>query len=87
MKLRSVQLAACGVSVFALLCWLVIFLAGTDVWHDLGSPNVWTLQESPYPDLRACLYAFYLLFVVLVACVTLTVVGLARASRATQQGA
>lgn len=39
MKGRSLQLAAVGLSVFALLCWLVIFVAGTDVWHDVGSPT------------------------------------------------
>jgi hypothetical protein len=65
---------------------LVIFLAGTDVWHDVGSPNVWSLQTSPYPDLRACLYAFYLLFIVLVGSVILTVLTFTRARRVASKG-
>jgi hypothetical protein len=87
MKPKSSQLAAFALSVIALLCWLVMFLAGTDVWHDVGSPAVWTVQGPPYADLRACLYAFYLLFVVLVAWVTVTIVGIARGSRLGRTGA
>lgn len=37
----------------ALLCWLVMFAAGTDVWHDVGRPDFWNLQGPPYHDLRA----------------------------------
>lgn len=47
MRPNAFQLAACGLGVVAILCWLVMFLAGTDVWHDLGSPAVWTLQGPP----------------------------------------
>jgi len=53
-------------SAISLLCWVVMFLAGTDVWHDMGSRDFWHLQGPPYADLRAFAYAFYLLFVVLV---------------------
>ncbi len=50
--------------VVALLCWLVMFLAGTDVWHHLGRPDIWHLQDPPYPDVRVFVWAFYgLLFV------------------------
>jgi hypothetical protein len=87
MKPKSSQLVACGLSVVALLCWLVIFLAGTDVWHDVGSPAVWTLQGPPYVDFRACLYAFYLLLVVLLACVAVTSLGVAGGTRADRKGA
>lgn len=87
MKPKSSQLAACGLSVVALLCWLVMFLAGTDVWHDVGSPAVWTLQGPPYVDLRACLYAFYLLLVVLLAFAAVTIVGIARETRVERKGA
>lgn len=83
MKTRSLQLAACGLSVLALFCWVVMFLAGTDVWHDVGSPDVWTLPQVPYPDVRAGLYAFYVLFVVLVGTVAVTLLGIARGRGAT----
>jgi hypothetical protein len=53
-------------SAISLLCWVVMFLAGTDVWHDTGSRDFWHLQGPPYTDLRAFAYAFYLLFVVLI---------------------
>ena len=53
--------------LLALGCWLVMFLAGTDVWHAAGRPDFWNKQEPPGPDLRAFAYAFYALFVLLVA--------------------
>lgn len=65
MKGKSAQLAALCLSTVAILCWVVMFLAGTDVWHDVGRPDFWNLQGPPYPDLRAFAYAFYLLFIVL----------------------
>jgi hypothetical protein len=42
-----------------------MFLAGTDVWHDVGRPDFWNLQGPPYHDLRVFAYAFYLLLIVL----------------------
>ena len=47
--------------------------AGTDVWHDTGSRDFWHLQGPPYADLRACAYAFYLLFAVLIGSLVLQV--------------
>ena len=54
-------------SALALLCWVVMFLAGTDVWHDVGRPDFRSLQGPPYEDLRAFAFAFYALLFVLVA--------------------
>lgn len=54
-------------SVVGLLCWVVMFLAGTDVWHFAGSPDFWSLSGPPYTDLKAFGYAFYLQFFVLIA--------------------
>lgn len=56
-----------ALNFLALFCWVVMFLAGTDVWHDTGSHDFWNLQGSPYNDLRALAYAFYLLFLILIA--------------------
>ena len=42
-------------------CWVVMFLAGTDVWHDTGRPDFWNLPGAPYHDLRAFVVAFYVL--------------------------
>lgn len=56
----------------SLICWVVMFLAGTDVWHFAGSPDFWRLPGPPYADMRAAAYAFYaqlvVLVVMLVAC-------------------
>lgn len=60
----------------ALLCWLLMFMAGTDVWHDTGSQDFWTLQGQPYNDLRAFAWAFYGLFVILIASFSLQLKGL-----------
>ena len=53
--------------VVALVCWTAMFLAGTDVWHDLGRPDLWNRPGPPYADLRAFTIAFYALFFVLAA--------------------
>ncbi len=28
-----------GMSIVGVLCWIVMFLAGTDVWHFAGNPD------------------------------------------------
>jgi hypothetical protein len=56
-----------ALSTLGILCWVVMFLAGTDVWHSAGSPDFWRLAGPPYTDLRAFGYAFYLQFLTLLA--------------------
>lgn len=75
----TAHLITLGLGLLALLCWAVMFLAGTDVWHAFGRPDFWHLAGPPYPDLRALAYAFYLLFGVLVAQVVAAVVAIIRA--------
>ena len=65
MERKWFNLATLGFEALALLCWAVMFLAGTDVWHDVGRPDFWSLQGPPFHDLRAFAYAFYLLLIVL----------------------
>jgi hypothetical protein len=55
-----------------MLCWIVMFLAGTDVWHFSGSPSFWRLSGPPYTDLRVFGYAFYLQFVILLVMLAVT---------------
>jgi hypothetical protein len=74
MARKSVQLATLGLEILAVLCWLVMFLAGTDVWHDVGRPDFWNLAGPPYQDLRAFVDAFYVLFGVLSAHLIVTAV-------------
>jgi hypothetical protein len=69
-----------GLLTLGLLCWMVMFLAGTDVWRFAGRPDFWHLSGPPNADLRAFVVAFYLQFVVLVAMAGL-VAWTARASR------
>jgi hypothetical protein len=52
--------SAIALSTLGMLCWVVMFLAGTDVWYFTGSPDFWRLSGPPYTDLRAFGYAFYL---------------------------
>jgi hypothetical protein len=61
-----------GLTTLGMLCWLVMFLAGTDVWHFAGSPNFWRLSGPPYTDLRVFGYAFYLQFVILLVMLAVT---------------
>jgi hypothetical protein len=72
-----VQSAALGLGCLALLCWAVMFLAGTDVWRELGRPDFWHRAGPPYQDLRAFACAFYLLLAVLSVHVIVAAVDLA----------
>ena len=65
MARKSIQALTLGSGLVGGLCWVVMFLAGTDVWHDVGRPDFWNLAGVPYNDLRAFAAAFYLLFAVL----------------------
>jgi RsiW-degrading membrane proteinase PrsW (M82 family) len=70
------QFAALLLGVFALACWIVMFLSGTDVWHDLGRPDFWHRSSPPYNDLRVFVVAFYAMLAVLVALLILMAVSL-----------
>ena len=61
-----------GLTTLGMVCWLAMFLAGTDVWHFAGSPDFWRLSGPPYTDLRAFGYAFYLQLVILLVLLALT---------------
>jgi hypothetical protein len=73
---KWVQLATLCLGALALLCWVVMFVAGTDVWHDVGRPDFWNLSGPPYQDLRAFAYAFYLLLAVMSVQLIVTAVDL-----------
>jgi len=65
--------ALIGVS---LLCWIVMFLAGHDIWTFAGKPDFWKLSGPPYLDVRIFAVAFYaqlfvLTGVLIVAAVTI----------------
>ena len=75
MERKWAQLATPYLGALALLCWIVMFLAGTDVWHDVGRPDLAALGASNH-DLRAFAYAFYLLFIVLLVQLVATGLGL-----------
>ena len=56
-----------GLSTLGMLCWVVMFLAGTDLWHSAGSPDFW----RQHADLRAFGWAFYLQFLILLTMMAL----------------
>ena len=62
MARQWMQLATFCLGALALLCWVVMFLSGTDVWHDLGRPDLWHLQGPPYttcvPSLTRSTYSW-----------------------------
>ena len=59
-------------STLGMLCWVVIFLAGTDIWHFARSPDFWREPGPPNADLRAFAFAFYFQFLILLMMVVLT---------------
>jgi hypothetical protein len=61
-----------------------MFMAGTDVWHDVGRPDIWNLAGVPWHDLRACAVAFYLLLPVLLALLVVTGLDLTTNRRGTR---
>lgn len=56
-------------------CGLVMFLAGTDVWHDLGRPGFWGLPAPPYPDVRVFVGSYYVLMLLVLIEAAVRVVG------------
>ena len=64
----------------ALLCWIVMFLAGHDIWHDAGRPDLSRLGPTQF-DLRAFAYAFYLLPLALLMSVALSAFTLRKSPR------
>ncbi len=70
-----------GLGIVGTLCWVVMFLAGTDVWHFAGSPDFWRLSGPPHADLRVFGYAFYLQFFILLGVVGVAVWATFKATR------
>lgn len=62
---KSFAILASVASSIALVCWVIMFLAGNDMWHDVGRPDFWKLQGPPYADMRVFAFSFYLQFIVL----------------------
>ena len=87
MAQKGSQIVALWLGVLALLCWAVMFAAGTDVWHDVGRPDFWNLAGPPYQDLRAFAFAFYLLFAILSIHLVVTAGALVRGRRRRAEGA
>jgi hypothetical protein len=59
-----------GSSILGLLCWVVLFMAGTDIWHAVR-PHLPPSQGPSQVDVRAFRYAYYLLAVILAGQVVL----------------
>ena len=71
-----------GLSIVGLFCWIVMFLAGHDVWHFSGSPDFWYLTGPPHFDLRVFATAFYFQFLVLLGLLVAGVWNVLRTERA-----
>jgi hypothetical protein len=59
-----------GLALLTLGCWMLMFAAVHDVWHDMGRPDVLTrLSEHGATtfDMRGAIYSFYGLLPLLVA--------------------
>jgi hypothetical protein len=71
-------------AAIALGCWVLMFMAGHDVWHDTGRLDLWRLEGPPYADLRAFIVTFYVLLPVLLAQLAVAVLN-ARKRRTLEQ--
>jgi hypothetical protein len=76
MERRSLEIASLMLAALALGCWVLTFMAGTDVWHDAGRPDFLKLGATDF-DLRALAVSYYVMPAVLsllVGVLALTVV-------------
>ena len=80
MTSRRTQSAALTLAVLALLCWILTFMAGHDVWHDSGRPDFSRLGATR-TDLRALAFAFYSLPLCLAAQIVVMMVSARQAAR------
>ena len=78
MKPTWSQSASLYLGALALLCWILVFMAGTDVWHDSGRPD-FHLMGATSSDLRVLAGAFYLLPLFLAGQIVAAVVSARRA--------
>ena len=78
MKPTWSQSAAPWLAALALGCWIVVFMAWTDVWHDSGRPDFHLMGATDF-DLRALASAFFLLPLCLAGTFIATVVSVRRA--------
>jgi hypothetical protein len=78
MKPRPTQFAALSLGVLALLCWILTFLAWTDVWHDSGRPDFSRLGATQ-TDLTFLAFAFCALPLCLAAQIVVMIVSARRA--------
>ena len=80
MTRRSIPVATLCLTAISLACWILMFLAGTDIWHDTGRLDLRTLGAHG-ADVRALAVAFYGLLPVLLVQFVVSVVSLVRESR------
>lgn len=78
------QVASLGFAAVSVVCWLLMFAAGTDIWHDSGRVDVTTLGATS-ADVRAFATAFYGLFFLLLAQLIVAGVGVLRSQRTVRQ--
>ena len=56
-KNRTAQIGGVITEVLILMCLVVMFLAGTDIWR----ADFWRLSKPPFADVRVFVCAYYLL--------------------------
>ena len=61
MALTRGQKTSLSLNALALCCWAVTFLAGHDIWHGLGRPDIGAASGVSATDVRAFMVAYYLL--------------------------
>ena len=72
------QSATLYFGALALVCWILMFLAGHDVWHDSGRPDLHLMGATDF-DLRTLASAFYLLPLCLIGSLIAAVISARRA--------
>ena len=78
------EVTSLGFTAVCLACWLLMFAAGHDIWHDAGRFDVRTMGATAF-DVGTFAIAFYGLFFVLLAQFAVVAVSVVRARRSNAQ--
>lgn len=50
-----------------------MYLAGHDVWHDVGRPDIWNTPRVPFHDLRDFVVAYSVLLIPIAGQIAITI--------------
>ena len=81
MTSKTTQATALGFAATGLLCWILMFGAATDLWHETGRVDLGSVPGVHAVDLGTFVITFYGLFFILLAQFVVMVIIVVRGRR------